>query len=143
MDLYIILNKCYFCRVSIPDSNNGGDRGTSPTTDLNIILKNCYFCRVSIPDSNSGGDRGTSTTTDLYIILKKCYFCRVSIPDSNSGGDRRTSPTTDLYCGGALLPAYVCSYSSNRNHSSIFILNDKQRILTLVENIFYLFYFPG
>ena len=38
---------------------------------------------------------------------------RVFIPDSNVGGDRR-EVTKDLYCGeGGLLPAYVCSITSN------------------------------
>ena len=41
-------------------------------------------------------------------------FYRVFIPESNQGGDQATGPTADVYCGGALLPAYVCSRNSNR-----------------------------
>ena len=73
----------------------------------------CTICYQQSTDANSfqtdttiaAGASGTSSCTDT--------IARVFIPDSNVGGTR-DEDTRDVYCGGALLPAFLCSITSNK-----------------------------
>ena len=73
----------------------------------------CTICYKQSTDANSfqtdttiaAGASGTSSCTDT--------IARVFIPDSNVGGTR-DEDTRDVYCGGALLPAFLCSLTSNK-----------------------------
>ena len=73
----------------------------------------CQVCYQASSDANSFQTDSTVPAGTSGTSACATTIARVYIPDSNVGG-QRTEVTRDVYCGGALLPAYLCSITSNK-----------------------------